>query len=94
MITRDFTAEEKKQIEEDTLKNVTDIWGLYEDVTIDESLTSLSSQIVDFTKEQRINVLGALGKLGVIAVTDDANTYNGESLKQFYDDYLSGKPGW
>lgn len=88
-----FTAEEKKQIEEETLKNVTDIWKLYEDVTIDESLTSLSSQIVDFTKEQRINVLDALGDLGVIAVTDDANTYNGESLKQFYDDYLSGKPG-
>ena len=86
-----FTAEEKKQIEEETLMNVTEIWGLYEGVTIDESLTSLSSQIVDFTKEQRIEVLDALGELGVIAVTDDANTYNGESLKQFYDFFTEMK---
>lgn len=88
-----FTAEEKKQIEEDTLKNVTDIWELYEDVTVEESITSLSPQIVDFTKEKRIKVLDSLGEHGIIAVTDDANMYNGEALKQFYDDYLSGKPG-
>ncbi len=88
-----FTDEEKKQIEADTLQKVTDIWGLYENVTVDGSLPSYGSGIVDFTKEQRIQVLDALGGLGVIAVTDDANAYNGESLKQFYDDYISGKPG-
>lgn len=88
-----FTDEEKKQIELDTLKNAADIWELYENVTIDESLPSYSSGIVGFTKEQRIEVLDALGKQGVIAVTDDANTKNGELLKQFYDDYLNGKAG-
>ena len=88
-----FTDEEKKQIEADTLMNVTDIWELYENVTIDESLSSFSSRIVGFTKEQRIAVLDALGSLGLVAVTDDADTQNGEVLKSFYDDYINGKPG-
>ncbi len=88
-----FTEDEKKQIEADTLRTVADISELYANVTIDESLPSYSSSIVGFTKEQRISVLEALGKLGVIATTDDANTQNGEKLIPFYDDYLSGKPG-
>lgn len=74
-----FTEEEKKQIEADTLKAASDIWELYKDITIDESLPSYSSGIVDFTKQQRFSVLAALGELGVIATTDDANTQNGET---------------
>ena len=46
-----FTDEEKKQIEADTLKAVSDVWELYEDITIDESLPSYSSGIAGFTKE-------------------------------------------
>ena len=88
-----FTAEEKKQIEEDTLHAATEVWELYENVTVDGSLPSYSSGIVDFTKEQRIEVLEALGQLGLISVTEDANTQNGELFKQFYDDYLNGKTG-
>ena len=88
-----FTDEEKKQIEADTLKAVSDVWELYEDITIDESLPSYSSGIAGFTKEQRISVLEALGELGVISATDDANTQNGEKLIPFYDDYLSGNSG-
>lgn len=88
-----FTEEEKKQIESDTLTNVTAIWDLYENVTIDESLPSYSSGITDFTKEQRLEVQDALGGRGITAVTDDANTYNGEPVGQFYDDYINGKPG-
>ena len=42
----------------------TEVWGSYENVTIDEALPSYSSGIVDFTKEQRIEVLEALGQLG------------------------------
>ena len=56
-----FTEEEKKQIESDTLTTATNIWELYENITIDESLPSYSSGIVGFTKEQRIEVLKALG---------------------------------
>jgi len=77
----------------DTLKAASDIWELYKDITIDESLPSYSSGIVDFTKQQRFSVLAALGELGVIATTDDANTQNGEKFIPFYDDYLSRKPG-
>lgn len=88
-----FTEEEKKQIEADTLRNAISVWKLYENITIDESLPSFSSGIAGFTKEQRISVLEALGELGVIATTDDANTQNGGKLSPFYGDYLSGKPG-
>ena len=88
-----FTVEEKKQIEADTLLAAAEVWESYENVTIDESLPSFSSGIVDFTKEQRIEVLEALGQLGLIAVTEGANTQNGELFQQFYDDYLSGKAG-
>ena len=88
-----FTVEEKKQIEADTLLAATEVWESYKNITVDESLPSYSSGIVDFTKEQRIEVLEALGQLGLIAVTEDANTQNGELFQQFYDDYLSGKAG-
>lgn len=88
-----FTDHEKKQIEADTLLAATEVWELYENVTIDKSLPSFCSGIVDFTKEQRIEVLEALGQLGLIAVADDANAQNGELVKQFYDDYLGRKPG-
>ena len=79
-----FTAEEKKQIEADTLLAATEVWESYENVSMDESLPPYSSGIVDFTKEQRIEVLEALGQLGLIAVTEDADTQNGELLQQFY----------
>lgn len=88
-----FTVEEKKQIEADTLLAATEVWESYKNITVDESLQSYSSGIVDFTKEQRIEVLEALGELGLIAVTEDADTQNGELFQQFYDDYLSGKTG-
>ena len=88
-----FTDEEKKQLEADTLQAAAKVWKLYENVTIDGSLPSYSSGIVDFTKEQRIKVLEALGQLGLITATDDANTQNGELFKQFYDDYLNKTPG-
>ena len=88
-----FTPGEKKQIESDTLQTAAEVWGSYENVTIDGSLPSYSSGIVDFTKEQRTEVTKALGRLGHTAVTDDANTQNGGSVKQFYDDTLSGKEG-
>lgn len=88
-----FTEEEKKKIETDTLQTATEVWGLYENITIDGSLPSFSSGIVDFTKQQRISVLEALGELGVIATTNDANTQNGEKFIPFYDDYLNGKSG-
>lgn len=74
-----FTEEEKKQIEADTLLAATKVWGSYENA--------------GFTKEKRIEVLEALGELGVIATTDDANTQNGEKFIPFYDDYLNGKSG-
>ena len=76
-----FTEEEKKQIESDTLTTATNIWELYENITIDETLPSYSSGIVGFTKEQRIEVLKALGSQGVIAVTKDANTQNGQDTE-------------
>ena len=88
-----FTAEEKKQIEADTLLAATEVWESYENVSMDESLPPYSSGIVGFTKEQRIEVSEALGQLGLIAVTEDADTQNGELLQQFYNDYLSGKTG-
>ena len=88
-----FAAEEKKQIEADTLLAATEVWESYENVSMDESLPPYSSGIVDFTKEQRIEVSEALGQLGLIAVTEDADTQNGELLQQFYNDYLSGKTG-
>ena len=88
-----FTEEEKKQIEEDTLRAATDVWDLYENITIDQLPSSFGSGITDFTKEQRLSVLEALGDLGVIATTDDANTQNGEKFNLFYDGYLNGKPG-
>lgn len=88
-----FTVEEKKKIEAATLMTAANIWELYDDVTIDESLPSYSSRIVDFSKEQRMAVLEALGGLGVVAVTKDANTQNGQLLKGFYDDYINGKFG-
>ena len=68
-----FTEEEKKQIEEDTLRNATEVW--------------------EFTKQPRTYVLEALGDLGVIATTNDADAQNGEKFNPFYDDYLNGKPG-
>ena len=79
-----FTVEEKKQIEADTLLAATEVWESYENVSMDESLPSYSSGIVGFTKEQRIEVSEALGQLGLIAVTEDADTQNGELLQQFY----------
>ena len=88
-----FTEEEKKQIEADTLRTASSVWELYKNITIDESLPSYSSGIEDFTKQQRISVSAALGELGVIAATDDANTQNGEKFIPFYEDYLSGKSG-
>lgn len=88
-----FTDDEKKQIEADALTVAGNIWKLYENVTIDDSQTSLGSGIIDFTKEKRMEVLDALGSLGVTAVTNDANAHNGELLKSFYDDYKNGKPG-
>lgn len=87
-----YIDEEKKKIEADSLMTATQIWDLYENVTIDESQTSGGSGIVNFTKEQRIAVRDALGSLGVIAVTNDANTQNGELMESFYDDYKNGKP--
>ena len=65
---------------------------MYENNIIDESLPSYSSGIADFTKQQRFSVLTALGELGVVATTEDANTQNGEKVSSFYDDYLNGKP--
>lgn len=88
-----FTDEEKKRIEADALMAATDVWELYEDVTMEDSQTSFDSGITDFTKEKRLEVLDALGSLGVIAATQDSNTLNGELLKSFYDDYINGIPG-
>lgn len=88
-----FTEQEKKQIQDNVLIVVSDIWDLYEDVTLDDSQSSLSSGIAGFTKEQRRSVEDALGEQGVIAVTDGVNTRNGELLKDFYDDYQNDVPG-
>ena len=88
-----FTEQEKKQIEDGILTVVSNVWNLYEEVTFNDSLSSLHSEIVDFTKEKRKSVVEALGERGVMAAVDEVNTKNGELLDQFYDDYQGGIPG-
>lgn len=88
-----FTEQEKRQIQDNIFTVVSVIWDLYGDLTIDDSPFSFSSGIVGFTKEQRKSVADALGEQGVIAVTDGANTQNGELLKDFYNDYQNDVPG-
>lgn len=87
-----FSKEEKLQVKNQVLTVAENIWGLYEDVSISESL-SYESGINNFTKEQRMAVVSALGKNAVVATSEDINMVNGEKLKAFYQDYQNKKEG-
>lgn len=50
--------------------------------------TSYGSNIKEFTREQRAEVVSLLGKAGYVSVTEDTNMENYEEIKNFYAAYM------
>lgn len=85
-----FSEEEKSQIEASVLSVAKKVWKYYEHVKISED-TTYNSDIIGFTKEQRIAVVTALGENNVIATSENVNMVHGEKLEAFYQNYKDHK---
>ena len=86
-----FTESEKSSIEDKALATCESIWPLYKGVIIDKEALSFTSGITNFSYDMRINAYKALGKTGVVAVTEDEDMINGSSIERFYNEYKDGK---
>ena len=64
-----LTNEEKEQIDASIMEHAESIWDVYEHVELEDGLF-YTSNIKDFTIEQRSEVVSRLANSGVVAVTD------------------------
>ena len=84
-----LTNEEKEQIDASIMEHAESIWDVYEHVELEDGLF-YTSNIKDFTIEQRSEVVNRLANSGVVAVTDGEDMRNGDLLVAFYESVQEG----
>lgn len=81
---------EKNKIENNVLTAATQVKEVYKDIELIDQ-TSYGSDIKEFTKEQRKEVVTLLGSLGFVSVTEDTNMENYEQVEEFYAAYMENR---
>lgn len=66
------------------MEHAESIWDVYEHVELEDGLF-YTSNIKNFTDEQRSEVVSRLANSGVVAVTDGEDMRNGDLLVAFYE---------
>lgn len=84
-----LTNEEKEQIDASIMEHAESIWDVYEHVELEDGLF-YTSNIKNFTDEQRSEVVSRLANSGVVAVTDGEDMRNGDLLVAFYESVQEG----
>lgn len=82
-----LTEEEKEELKNAALEAAGLVKEIYKDVEIIDG-SSFSSNIKEFTKEQRREVVSLLGNGGYVSVTEDTNMENYEKVEDFYAAYM------
>ncbi|MDD5944423.1 MAG: DUF6070 family protein [Clostridia bacterium] len=85
-----LTDEERSQLQSTAMSAAEVIKELYAECEITDG-TSFSSNITDFSREQREKAVELLGGAGYTAVTDGMNMVNYKSVFDFYSDYVCGQ---
>lgn len=85
-----LTEAEKEELKETALAAAKQAGEVYRDIElIGES--PYGSNIREFTKEQRREVVALLGRAGYVSVTEDANMENYEKVEAFYAAYRENR---
>ena len=82
--------EEKQQLQNKALSAAESVSEIYKDIEIVD-ISSYSSGITEFTREQRKAVVKKLGENGFVSVEEDTNMQNYEAIETFYTEYLNGQ---
>lgn len=82
--------EEKQQLQNKALSAAESVSEIYKDIEIVD-ISSYSSSITEFTREQRKAVVKKLGENGFVSVEEDTNMQNYEAIETFYTEYLNGQ---
>lgn len=81
---------EKNKIENNALTAAKQVEEVYKDIELIDK-ASYGSDIKEFTKEQRREVVTLLGSLGFVGVTEDTNMENYEQVEEFYAAYMENR---
>ncbi len=82
-----FTEAEKEKLEKDALAAAEQVQAVYQNVEFTNDSPN-SSQIRDFTREQRRQAVALLGKAGFVSVTENTNMENYGEVEEFYAAYM------
>ena len=82
--------EEKQQLQNKALSAAESVSEIYKDIEIVD-ISSYSSGITEFTREQRKAVVKKWGENGFVIVEEDTNMQNYEAIETFYTEYLNGQ---
>ena len=82
-----ITEAEKDEIKDAVLIAAEQVKEVYKDIELTGE-SSYESNIKEFTREQRREVVALLGRAGYVSVTEDANMENYEKVEDFYTEYL------
>ena len=82
--------EEKQQLQNKALSAAESVSEIYKDIEIVD-ISSYSSGITEFTREQRKAVVKKLGENGFVSVEEDTNMQNYEAIETFNTEYLNGQ---
>lgn len=82
--------EEKQQLQNKALSAAESVSEIYKDIEIVD-ISSYSSGITEFTREQRKAVVKKLGENGFVSVEENTNMQNYEAIETFYTEYLNGQ---
>lgn len=85
-----LTDEEKEQLQNQALSAANQVKEVYKNIEIEGNLY-YSSNIKEFTFEQRKEVVSLLGRSDYVGVTEDCNMVNPEKINEFYSAYLDGQ---
>lgn len=81
---------EKNKLGNNALTAAKQVEEVYKDIELIDK-TSYGSDIKEFTKEQRREVVTLLGNLGFVSVTEDTNMENYEQVEEFYAAYMENR---